>query len=99
MSVFGTPNTPASQSIAGAHAVANSSAARPVRKGSDRAERPARAADEFIAGAEEVVEVEHLRRIAGNDQEDAREDHQEHPAYSPKGRIKPDEQHHLDTSG
>jgi hypothetical protein len=99
MSVFGTPNTPANQAIAGAHAAANASAQRPARRNAERTQRAARADDEFIAGAEKAGEAEHLRRIAGNDQEDAREDHQEHPSYSPKGRVERDGEHRLDTSG
>ncbi len=96
MSVFGTPN---SQSIAGAHAAANTPGARPARKTVERAGKPARAEDEFIAGAEQAGEAEHTRRIARNDQEDAREDHQEHPAYSAKGRVRKDDRHNLDASG
>lgn len=96
MSVFGTPN---SQSLAGAHAAVNTPGSRPARKPPERAGNPARADDEFIAGAEQAGETEHTRRIARNDQEDAREDHQEHPAYSPKGRKREEQQRRFDTSG
>ncbi|MFO0831598.1 MAG: hypothetical protein U0637_07115 [Phycisphaerales bacterium] len=96
MSVFGTPNT---QGIAGAHAAAGTPAARPAKRAPEHPRRAPRSDDEYIAGAEGAGDAEHVRRIASNDQEDAREDRQEHPTYSPKGRVQADERHHLDTSG
>ncbi len=96
MSLFGTPAT---QGLAGAHAAAHQAQARPIRKEPGRDNKPGRAEDEVIMGAERAASVERVHSLAGNDQEDARQDHQEHPAYSQRGQVKQDRAGRIDTSG
>jgi len=41
--------------------------------------------DELIVGAEATERAEEVRSLKSNDQEEAREDHRQHAAYSTKG--------------
>ena len=96
MSVFGTPST---QGLAGAHAAAQQPHARPIRKEPGRNGAPVRADDEVIMGAERVDEADRVQALAGNDQQNAQQDHQQRPGYSRQGPVKPGGRARLDTSG
>jgi hypothetical protein len=94
MSFFGTPST---QGIAGA--LGASQQAREVRREPPKAKRPEREADEVITGAERVEKTDRARALAGNDQEDAREDRQENGAYGRDGAVQARRKGNLDVNG
>jgi hypothetical protein len=86
------------QSMAGAP-LSERVAARAVDKPAAK-KRKGRDQDELIVGAREVESDEALRSLKSNDQEESAEDHQEHPAYTPKGKLKrPGDGPRLDIAG
>lgn len=87
MSAFGTPSpTPIGQAIA-ALPQAERVVARPAERRAAPTGKIARKdEDRFDAPATETEAAEAMRRLSSNEQEDAHEDHREHPAYSSKGK-------------
>lgn len=83
MSVFGTS---VGQSVAGAgnaeRIATREKAARPPERTAARRTRPDQP-DEVVVNTESADAV---RNLAGNNQEEAQEDRQEHPGYLPNGR-------------
>jgi hypothetical protein len=49
--------------------------------------RRGRDQDELIMDARAVDSDQAIRSVKSNDQEESREDHQEHPAYTRKGKV------------
>jgi len=91
MSAFGTPSpTPIGQAIA-AMPQAERVVARPAERRANATGKLSRKdEDRFDAPTTEVEGSEALRRLSSNEQEDAHEDHLEHPAYSSKGQKRAD---------
>jgi hypothetical protein len=72
-----------------------------VRRKIAAAGRATRGADEVIVDAEAIESSRGVRGLASNDQEDAREDHQEHETgeYSKRGAMKPRRISQIDLNG
>lgn len=87
MSAFGTTNpTPIGQAMA-AMPQAERVVARPAERRANATGKISRKdEDRFDSPATETEAVEAMRRLSSNEQEDAHEDHREHPAYSAKGK-------------
>lgn len=86
MSVFGTN---LGQSIAGlnnAERASRDTAPKAAEKPAARRTRPEKP-DEIVVSTETVDAV---RNLKGNKEEEAREDREEHPAYTPGGRLASD---------
>jgi len=100
MSGFGTPGpTPIGQALA-AMPQAERVVARPAERRASATGKIARKdEDRFDSPATETEAAEAMRRLSSNEQEDAHEDHREHPAYSAKGKQGGEDHHpHVDTS-
>lgn len=100
------PGTSVAHSVAGVaqaeRAVADAQAkARAKRPDPRAATRPADSADEvLIEQVENVEPTEALHREAGPEEEEAREQRQQSPPYTPEGRPGPEEPpHRIDVAG
>lgn len=93
MSVIGTS---VAQSAAGAPHAERTEAAERRRAEPVRARAAKRSADEYDQPVSDVDSPDAVRHLAGNDQEQAREDRREHPAYLPDGRLRSDGGRQLD---
>lgn len=93
MSIIGTN---VAQSLAGASQAERSQVQE--KRGEDirKADARKRRADEVVVKTEAV---EAARRLAGNDQEEAREDRQSHAQYGPGGNAHLDKRKGLDLEG
>lgn len=78
------------QAAAGAPVAARTGNAQQVRNALKPANAPKRDSDEVIVDPEAVTMASAVRRASSNEQEDAREDHQEHSQP---------EQKHIDLNG
>jgi hypothetical protein len=86
------------QSMAGAP-LSERTPARAADKPASRKKR-GRDQDELIMDARAVESDQAVRSAKSNDQEESREDHQEHPAYTSKGKAsKDDKPPSLDVAG
>jgi Ni/Co efflux regulator RcnB len=86
------------QSMAGAP-LSERTPARAADKPASRKPR-GRDQDELVVDARAVDADQGVRSVKSNDQEESREDHQEHPAYTPKGKVpKGDQSPKLDIAG
>lgn len=88
--------TSVAQSAAGAPQAERTEAADRRRAEPARARPVKRSADEYDHPAADVDAPDAVRHLAGNDQEQAREDRREHPAYLPDGRLRSDGVRRLD---
>lgn len=70
----------------GAERVAREGAPKEIQKPASRRTRPDKP-DEIVVSTETIDAV---RNLKGNTQEEAHEDRQEHPAYTPGGRLTSD---------
>jgi hypothetical protein len=87
-----------SQSMAGAP-LSERTPARAADKPAGRKGR-GRDQDELIVDARAVDGDQAIRSVKSNDQEESREDHQERPAYTPKGKLsKKGKSPNLDVAG
>lgn len=76
--------------------------ASPTARSRDtKSTRPARGEDEVIVGAESIEAAGAIKPLSSNDQEDAREDHQQHDSgeYSPHGPVRQVRRPTLDING
>ena len=99
MTAFGSP-APISSPAAIA-AAAQAERARTRESFRQRASKPTavrRAEDELDLDVTSVETVDAVRDLADNSQEDAHQDHREHPAYGPPAR-KPDTHPTIDVEG
>lgn len=89
------------QALAGAQGVARAVASPTARSRDTKASRPARGEDEVIVGAESIEAAGAVRSLTSNDQEDAREDHQESESgeYNPQGSVRQVKRPTLDING
>ncbi len=78
--------TNAIASIAGAQQAAQVASHASKPKPAAKSQRARRREDEIILETPAVTEAEELHSLSSNDQEDAHEDHQQHPAYTADGR-------------
>ena len=96
MAIWGT--NPAQAIAAGQAAQQAAQQARARRTPVERAGPPRRDEDEVIVGAENAGAADRVRSLSGNDQEQAREDHQQSGGYSRDGFAKP-KKGRLDVAG
>lgn len=89
------------QALAGAQGVARAVASPTARSRDTKSTRPARGEDEVIVGAESIEAAGAIKPLSSNDQEDAREDHQQHDSgeYSPHGSVRQVRRPTLDING
>lgn len=96
------PILPPSSVQAAAGAASASRIANPaiLRNLTKKPGAPTREEDEVIVGAEAVDKLQAVRSLQDNSQENAREDHQEHPQdYNRAGKKLTDDEHWLDVAG
>jgi hypothetical protein len=81
--------------------VARTTQTAPLRARETKSNRPVRGEDEVIVGAESVEAAGAIRGLSSNDQEEAREDHQEHDTgeYNPHGSVRQVRRPTLDVNG
>ena len=73
-------------SLAGAPVSGHRASAKKSAEETDRSEKRRAARDEFRTMLDEVEQIDPTRRLAGADQEDAKEDRDEHSlGYTPEG--------------
>ncbi len=89
------------QALAGAQGVARAVASPIARTRDTKSTRPARGEDEVIVGAESIEAAGAIRSLTSNDQEDAREDHQQNESgeYNPQGSVRQVRRPTLDING
>jgi hypothetical protein len=90
--IFGTTPTPPLPGLS----PAERSAARDRKAGPTKGVAAKRAEDTVTVATESDSAV---RGLAGNGQEEAHEDRQEHPQYTPEGELAPDQRPSLDIQG
>jgi hypothetical protein len=89
------------QALAGAQGVPRGGASPVNRTKDTKAGKPVRDNDEVIVGAEAIESSQAVRGMTSNEQEDAREDHQQHGTgeYGPRGTNSPQPGRRLDLNG
>ena len=72
---------------------------RSIRASERRPGRAVKSKDEIINETDSVELDDAVRSLKSNDQEEAREDHQQGGSYTPRGKMKDDKRPQIDLAG